>query len=500
MLRKKLNNSSGINHQKETKNSIILRSLALGLFSFLIVFVAVGLIAPIQNTSATTNTCTTDASDNINCTKNQNLSVEVHNNPLYYYISVRSAHGAAGTPIAMAFGSEEGRTAFGNIASASDSVYVETNSPLTHQLMLSTTGTHTIGGISSALVANNLVSLNTIVNNDTLVTNTYFAPGGGNSITTATTLGQNTWGFALASNTEGIPENNFDADYSNPTLSSKWAQVPNVGNEVLVRQDTEPTSTTSVYYGVYAEKNISGGEYSNVMLYTALAEQPTQIRVNPNTATSGTTITVYTSINTTNITGEAATVKFYQLENDTPVEKGTCTNPTVALDTNNYLYVTCTVPSLTLDAVYGVQLSLTNLATTLSEDNVFTYATPSQQNQNTPQNNTPQNAPQQQLAQANTQSVGNGNANVSYVPTQQAGDSTSSSDSNDNASSTYNSPLGANNSNSKNNAATVASVQDDSQDVNIPVVVAVVAATIAASGGIAFAIVKHRDDDEEEEY
>ena len=501
---------------KEDKISLVLKNSALGIFAFLVVYATISLTTPFQNTSATDTPEDCDESTNTTesgsiCRKqNQNLSVTVNNNPLFYYITVRSDHGASSTPISMAFGSEEGRTALGNLAFASDSVYVESNSPLTHQLLLSTTGTYTVGDIDTSLVANNLVSTSTVVKDSSLAANTYFAPGGGNSLTTAATLGQNTWGFALASNSEGIPENNFDPDYSNPTKTSKWAKVPNSGNEILVRQDNEPTSTTTIYYGVYAEKNIVGGEYGNVMLYTALAEQPTQIRISPKNAIAGATLTVYTSINTTNITGESATIKFYQESTDsetgevTKTESGTCTNPTVNLDTNNYLYVTCTVPALTLDQSYGVELALSNLSTTLYESNIFTYKNSDSQSEQQIADNTPSNNNTSSNNSAsptlNTNNSTSGNRSLRSATMQSSSssssDTTTDDTTNNNTDSTYNTPLGVNNADAK----TTASVAGDSDSgTNNAITIAAAATAMVAAGGIAFFIIKKREKDEKDE-
>lgn len=474
--------------KKQSNSSIIFRSSALGLFAFLVAFAAGSMITPVRNTSATDD-CTSSVTDQITCTENQNLTVTVNNNPLYYYINVVSAHGSAGTPLAMAFGSEDGRTAFGNIASTSDDVYVETNSPLTHQLMLSTTGTYTIAGIDSALVANNLVSTGTVVSDDALVANSYFAPGGGNAINSASALTGNTWGFALKNDSEGIPENNFDADYSDPALTSKWAKVPNSGSEVIVRQDTEPTSTTTVYYGALAQKNIAGGEYSNVILYTALAEQPNQLRVLPSRATSGATITIYTSINTTNISEETATITFYQVENDEQVTKATCSSPVIALDENNYLYVTCTVPEISEAGTYGVKLTLTNMAVSLSQDDVFTYASSA-----SPQSD-PQNVDNNQN-QASIASTSN-RSGIAFGGGSQSS-SSSSSDSDSSATTVYNSPLGANNSD-KTTTVAAATKSGSADALNVLAVAALAGSAVAAGGGLFFIIAKRRKEEEEEE-
>ncbi|MBR3134957.1 hypothetical protein IKG54_00090, partial [Candidatus Saccharibacteria bacterium] len=52
---------------------------------------------------------------------------------------------------------------------------------------------------------------------------------------------------------------------------------------------------------------------------------------------------------------------------------GTCTNPSINLDSDNYLYVTCTTPVLS-EGVYTVELTLTNLGRVLTAENVVTYS------------------------------------------------------------------------------------------------------------------------------
>ncbi|MBR3323273.1 hypothetical protein IKG16_00060, partial [Candidatus Saccharibacteria bacterium] len=136
------------------------------------------------------------------------VSVSVSNSPLSYYISVSSSHGSAGTPVSLSY-SQDGSSGgtLGNVVSSSDNVYLETNSPMVHQLLLSTSGTHTESTIPSSLVANNLTGTNTQETGGSLITNTYIAPIGNtttSSLSSASALSPNTWGFALASTTPGI--------------------------------------------------------------------------------------------------------------------------------------------------------------------------------------------------------------------------------------------------------------------------------------------------------
>ena len=348
--------------------------------AFLLSYCISGVTSPISNSSATSPS-TISGSDTAP------VSVSVSNSSLAYYISVSSSHGSAGTPVSLNY-SQDGSTGgtLGNVVSSSDNVYLETNSPLTHQLLLSTTSP------STTTKSNNLTGDNTQESGGLPVANTYIAPVGNtttSSLNSATALSSNTWGFAMSNTTTGIETNNFNtaSEYeseSQTTLNSnKYATVPTNNNQVLLLQDTTAESTTTIYYGVKADRNIPAGSYSNTVLYTALAEQPSEIRVMANgklnptidMASPNQTLTVYTSISTTSssIVGETATIKFYQTENNTLVEKGTCANPSINLDADNYLYVTCTTPVLS-EGVYTVELTLTNLGRVLTAENVVTYS------------------------------------------------------------------------------------------------------------------------------
>ena len=223
----------------------------------LVVFLLSLSLFPFANSSATSPS-TISGSDT------SPVSVSVSNSPLAYYISVSSSHGSAGTPVSLNY-SQDGSSGgiLGNVVSSSDNVYLETNSPLTHQLLLSTTSP------STTTKSNNLTGDNTQESGGIPVLNTYIAPVGNtttSSLNSATTLSSNTWGFAMSSNTRGIESNNFDSDYSTTTNNSKFTTVPVNGSEVLLTQDTEPTSNTTIYYGVLANRDIPAGSYSNTVL------------------------------------------------------------------------------------------------------------------------------------------------------------------------------------------------------------------------------------------
>ncbi|MBR3135125.1 hypothetical protein IKG54_00975, partial [Candidatus Saccharibacteria bacterium] len=220
-----------------------------------------------------------------------------------------------------------------------------------------------------------------------LVTNTYIAPVGNtttSSLNSATALSNNTWGFALSSTTPGIVTNNFNtaSEYeseSQATINSnRYTTVPTNNNQVLLLQDTEPTSTTTIYYGVKADRDIPAGSYSNTVLYTALAEQPSEIRVSGPNGLNPTidlnsphqTLTIYTSINTTSSELGIATVSFTNSSNK---QIDTCSNVVLNTDSDNYLYLTCTSPAMPAD-IYDVTVTLDTFGRVLEADGVVTYS------------------------------------------------------------------------------------------------------------------------------
>ncbi len=97
-----------------------------------------------------------------------------------------------------------------------------------------------------------------------------------NPMASAATLASGTWGFALASGTQGIGSNNFDASYSPVTngtgVTSKWAGVPASGSGVTIKSTSANATgdTTNVYYAVKIDTTQPTGTYSDTVTYTAL--------------------------------------------------------------------------------------------------------------------------------------------------------------------------------------------------------------------------------------
>ncbi|MBR3323404.1 hypothetical protein IKG16_00770, partial [Candidatus Saccharibacteria bacterium] len=175
--------------------------------------------------------------------------------------------------------------------------------------------------------------------------------------------------------------------------TNKYASVPTSGNEVLLTQDTTGTSSTTIYYGVLADRDIPAGSYGNTVLYTALAEQPSEIRVTSLNASTGTvsrdpavidissttslhsTVTIYTSINTASDSLGTASVVFKDNSNNAAgtVEDTNCTNPVVSRDSDNYLYITCTSPAMPV-GTYDVEVTLDTFGRVLTASRAIEYS------------------------------------------------------------------------------------------------------------------------------
>jgi hypothetical protein len=143
-------------------------------------------------------------------------------------------------------------TAGGVVSSASDTVTVNTNRSTGYNLSVADSDATT--------------SLTSGGNNFTAHTGTKTAP---------TALANNTWGFAVASNTTGIGTNGFDATYSaesNATSSTtKWAGMPASGSPVMLKTTaaTATNDTTTVWYAAKATSSQPGGTYTDTVTYTA---------------------------------------------------------------------------------------------------------------------------------------------------------------------------------------------------------------------------------------
>ena len=215
------------------------RNFALGLFSFLCAYVVAGTFAPVQSSDASTVTITNNTTD--------------------YYITITSADNL---PMSV-----EAKPT-GQLAYASDSINITTNSDSGYKLYVSTSGND-----------------NNIYQNGSSSTSSsgYFQPTTG-TIANPVALAQNTWGFALNKSQSTSYSGAFanTTEYVNetlaPTVNSTWAGVPTFANSEQAKISelsiaNAPGGTTfDIYYGVNASTTLPDGSYTTELTYTAISE------------------------------------------------------------------------------------------------------------------------------------------------------------------------------------------------------------------------------------
>lgn len=94
-----------------------------------------------------------------------------------------------------------------------------------------------------------------------------------NTMAGATTLANNTWGFAVASTTPGVAANAFDSSYAvfsnQNSHASKWAGITATDQQIKSTNALASGDTTSVWYSIKADSTKPSGTYSDVVTYTA---------------------------------------------------------------------------------------------------------------------------------------------------------------------------------------------------------------------------------------
>ncbi|MBR0403393.1 hypothetical protein IJI55_02500, partial [Candidatus Saccharibacteria bacterium] len=215
------------------------RNFALGLFSFLCAYVVAATFAPVQSSDASTVTITNNTTD--------------------YYITITSTD-------TLPMSVEAKPT--GQLAYASDSINITTNSDSGYKLYVSTSGND-----------------NNIYQNGSSSTSSsgYFQPTTG-TIANPVALAQNTWGFALNKSQSTSYSGAFanTTEYVNetlaPTVNSTWAGVPTFANSEQAKISelsiaNAPGGTTfDIYYGVNASTTLPDGSYTTELTYTAISE------------------------------------------------------------------------------------------------------------------------------------------------------------------------------------------------------------------------------------
>jgi hypothetical protein len=136
----------------------------------------------------------------------------------------------------------------GSQSSASDTVTVNTNNATGYNLA----------------VADATLTLTNGANTIAASSNTFAA---------ATTLANNTWGWAVANTTTGIGSNGFDASYSaftnQSSHASHWAGITASDQQFKSTSTTATNDTTTVWYSAKADTTKPNGTYTDTVVYTA---------------------------------------------------------------------------------------------------------------------------------------------------------------------------------------------------------------------------------------
>ena len=173
-------------------------------------------------------------------------------------------------------------TAAGTVGLARDTINIKSNAPDGYDLYLG--------------MDNKNVDGNRLYKDGDSTSSSFITPTSG-TFSAPAVLDTNSWGYALANTTPGLPTEgaNFDAQY-NPSIpddASLWASVPLAGNEQLIQTITTPNPTdginTDIYYGAKANVSLPSGSYKGTITYTAIAK--TNSSVNEYTSVSPATTT-----------------------------------------------------------------------------------------------------------------------------------------------------------------------------------------------------------------
>lgn len=193
-------------------------------------------------------------------------------------------------------------------------------------------------------------------------------------------LTSNSWGFALANTTPGLPTpNGFDETYTvgDPGKNSKWAAVPAKGHEQLIQKDlsmNQSSTSTDVYYAVSARDNLADGNYTGTIVYTAIYEaaETLEATLSRTEGTAGNDITITTAAKTDMDVSDlgTATVNFTS-STSTP-----CSNPTLSKTSEGLIQVSCQVPELPAAGNYTVTVTLDKNGQTYTSTQTFAYTLP----------------------------------------------------------------------------------------------------------------------------
>ena len=303
-----------------TKWHVYSTSVGVFVFAFLLTFFASSIFTPISSTNAEENTTDNTSADGYSLTLSTTSLVNLD----------------------LVVGPVDVMTvSLGN-------VNVKTNSP-GYKLYIGMTGNTTAlngNGISGSIPATN------------------------GTITAPASLTRGTWGYAVPSSTTNLVSNGFSGSYTElssatPDNTKKFAIPPTATNnpDLLATSATATTSagdTYPIYYGAMANADTPQGEYTNNVMFTAVADANSTelMELTPDWAriSTASTITVKTSLYATT----AATADVYlltntqntQVQGGTPVETLGLTPLTCSKTSDTPMTYSCNVPAMSSGTYY----------------------------------------------------------------------------------------------------------------------------------------------------
>ena len=187
------------------------------------------------------------------------------------------------------------------------------------------------------------------------------------SVTAPAALTRGTWGYAIPGNTTNLVGNGFNTSYSpmsstTPDTSKKFAAPTAASSPQMIASSSNSTTGDNypVFYAVRANSSTAPGDYSNTVMFTAVADAAasntataTPNRINSSTATNVTLKTsLYSTAGYANTNVYFLTATQYGQISGTNVE-ALGVNPIVCKKTSNTpVTYSCTIPSTSTAGIY----------------------------------------------------------------------------------------------------------------------------------------------------
>lgn len=201
-------------------------------------------------------------------------------------------------------------------------------------------------------------------------------PATSGTITSPTSLTRGTWGYAIpSSGVAHLVANGFNTSYAEmpsttPDTSKKFATPPVASSPQMIAESSTATSSDSypIYYAVMANSSTAPGDYSNSVMFTAVADAATAetSTVTPSSANakSASTFTIKTSLYGTENYTVSSNVYFLSSEeynsiSGTNVEALGKTPLTCNITSSAPLTLSCTLPAQSKSGDYYVYVKAT---------------------------------------------------------------------------------------------------------------------------------------------